>query len=290
MKKTIVFIVGLGHSGTTLLGNILGSHSKILHIGELVSPIKKNKSFICRECLDKHCPIWGSTITKTDLLKEYKYFSQQNLIRKIFPSKNITGLIYSKAFNAFNDIDIIVDSSKQLNWYNFQKTNKDFNYKYIFLKRDFKPIIASYKRSYNRSVEEQIIVTKNKIKSINSFYNTISHLNKITIKYEDIVTSFESNFKEICKFLMVDYEKSMYKFNDFKHHLIGGNQAGYLQKSPDKAKLMADLVGYDTKFNQTEYYSSFSGLQIDNRWKSELNNDEIKLIDSKLKYENAYQF
>ena len=58
--KTIVSIISLGHSGSTLIGNLVGSHKSAIHLGEVVAPMEKKRPIKCMYCLDKDCPLWDN--------------------------------------------------------------------------------------------------------------------------------------------------------------------------------------------------------------------------------------
>jgi len=62
-NKQVVFVMGAGHCGSTLLDLILGSHSECFSLGELFSlprffdPKSDNYKHICSVC-DSDCQIW----------------------------------------------------------------------------------------------------------------------------------------------------------------------------------------------------------------------------------------
>jgi len=283
MNKSICYIVSHGHSGSTLLGNIIGSHQEAIHIGELVAPIIKNRPIMCRDCLDEPCPIWGGIIAQNDLLDEYTFFKKSH--KSYLPSvilKNRRGDIYTKLFSSYHGLKVIVDSSKNFDWYRFQSKNKRFEHKFIYLKRNPVAIIASLKRRLGGDIGSLIARYNTQADGIKSFVSKTDSKNIIEVSYEQIVLSFKSEVQRICDFLHLEFQENMQQFNEVKHHLIGGNQANILQKKPEKADLMAKLVGYDPKLNDVLYYSKFQGLKLDDRWKNELSEQEIKFIKHKI--------
>ncbi|NEQ24618.1 MAG: sulfotransferase, partial [Microcoleus sp. SIO2G3] len=64
LSKKACFIAGAGHSGSTLLGFILGSHSQGFYCGEaaksryLQDDSKKLIKRVCKLC-GENCQIWG---------------------------------------------------------------------------------------------------------------------------------------------------------------------------------------------------------------------------------------
>ena len=293
--KTIVHIISFSHSGSTLLGNILGAHSKILHIGELAHPVKDNHAIICRECLEKECPIWGNQITVEDLHKEYNYCTQSNtkmskLQSLIFKLKqNPVGKIYSKLFNGNPNIEFIIDGSKNIPWSKYQsKHKKNFQFKFIFLSRNPKAVIASPKRKYKHAVDWQIKNLLRKLDWMNEFFEQWHETQKIKIRYEDLILNFDMEVRRICKFLAVPYEQNMMHFNEYPHHLIGGNVAGYIQKDKNKGIKVDGINGLKRRKgdNKIDFFSSFNGLKLDERWKEDLTKEEKKKIDDSFNPKN----
>jgi len=271
--------VCLGHSGSTLLGNMLGSHNKGFHIGELVSPIKKGKPIVCRNCVGKPCPIWGSVLTEKFIKKVYLDFSSSSFYSSIF---NYSGKIYTKLFRQFNQLQFIVDSSKNIEWYKYNAQNKNYRHKYIFLKRNPSAIIASFKRGYNEDIEIVIPRIKGIIHQLNNFFMEISLQDKILIEYEDLIIKSEDTLSQICQFLGINYEESLNDFNSIEHHLIGGNQGLIIQQDHQKAKALDQLIDIVTPVKTVEFYKSIQGLQLDERWKTELTDVEKNIIDADL--------
>lgn len=293
MKKTIVFIVCLGHSGSTLIGNILDSHSKGLHLGEIPSPLNKGYSVVCRNCLDEICPIWNNCLDKKFLHKVYKNFTRRyhnrNILTKLFASlNNYSSVVYRKVFNCFPHLDLIIDSSKNINWYEYN-TNEDlFDYKYIFLKRNMKAIYASYKRNGKIKHSTEIFLKKQQIKinELNDFYKSLSQDKKIVLNYEQFSESPKNHVNEICNFLNIPFEHEMMNFQSHEHHLIGGNLKllFYKNRNLDKLKKTINVSPKDTN-----YYKDLKGIKVDNRWKSEISTKESELID-KLGINNSFIF
>ena len=98
-RVKICFISGAAHSGSTLLGLILGSHSSTFFTGEankvsyFLDPNFEPERKYCRVC-GKGCKIWS----KIDLDKDNLYEQLFKLVKK----------------------PIIIDSTKNLDWINSQ--------------------------------------------------------------------------------------------------------------------------------------------------------------------------
>ena len=79
VQKQVVFIMGTGHCGSTLLELILGSHPQIMALGE-VSQLKlhfrtPSTEDICRICQEP-CPYWSERINPAISSMEVKNWGQ----------------------------------------------------------------------------------------------------------------------------------------------------------------------------------------------------------------------
>src|SRR6056300_797449 len=99
MKKKLILIRGLGHSGTTILDTILGKHSSIVGIGEgirVLRGVKKEGTMPKRlrtkeryelgctcDNLVPECSVWGKTLEyvinndQISLDKKFNYLSDK---------------------------------------------------------------------------------------------------------------------------------------------------------------------------------------------------------------------
>ena len=286
MTKTIINIVCLGHSGSTLLGNILGGHSSIFHIGELVAPMQKGKKIICMDCQDEPCPVWGKTITQKDLLREHRRFEFWKKSRIKFRLNDLMELryksIYERLFNSMEEVSFIVDSSKNIDWYKFQRKNNSFNVRYVFLKREPKAVISSLMRVHNNDLKNVVDIVKQSIANLNYFFHQLQSDQVIVMSYEKLATDFQTQIKFMAVSLGIKVEKGMYEFNQYRHHLIGGNQAVIIQKIFKKASKLSSIHGYNEGLNDYSFYKDLSGISLDERWKTKLSQKQMDYIDQEL--------
>ena len=113
--KTVLFLVGPGHTGSTLLNFILGTHSRVFGAGELNKLhsdewMRKHKvhSTKCSVCVE--CAFWPEFLSKNTFKDTY------------------LGLL------SFVKADVIVDSSKSSSWAAAQGAiERGVNYRYVRL-------------------------------------------------------------------------------------------------------------------------------------------------------------
>ena len=199
--KQIVFIVGMPRSGTTLLEQIISSHSKILSLGEPLHFPKTIKKFFPESATD--------------------------LFEKSFEDLNIK--------NVKNFIEHINDLYKFKIDSNIAVTDKlPFNFIFIGLINFFIPNakIIHITRSpqdtclsiYKNYFQGEFIGFAYDQKEIADYYNYYLNLMKFwgenrfnfyEIKYEDLVTDLEKEVKKIFNFINIDFEeKCLYYYKN----------------------------------------------------------------------------
>lgn len=193
MHKT-VYILGTGHCGSTLLGLILGSHSKCEYIGEFsflyddynkkVNIKRIRQTGFCTLC-GKDCTYFGTRKTHGEL---YEMFGKEYLI----------------------------DNSKKVE---FARDTMNENSKLIFITRHPVSLLGSYKKT-NELSSKKIGSLFRKKWSILNFLRDKEHLK---IKYKDL--SNPEAIKGCCKYIGIEFEESMVRYWEKNHH---GNVPPYI--------------------------------------------------------------
>lgn len=189
MLKTIVFIVGMSHTGSTLLSLMLGRHESCTALGESYR-YKKKDCGICGES----CKYWDK-VTKCP--KQQGFFN--NL------------------FDVFKT-PILIDSSKKEDWVRDVVLSKKYNTKIIRTYREGGSRLSVYKRRYGKIEPEQIERWIQKEKKIRWALRGIKY---IKIKYEDLCNS--DGLKKACKYIGIDYSKNMRNYWEAISHIILAN-------------------------------------------------------------------
>ena len=178
MKKTILFIVGLGHSGSTILDMALGSHPDAFSLGEIVhlpSQMLGNIMCVCGKST-RDCPFWLKVNDKLraryhcDLLKDPHAFNlaldagafgENTIIRLMnkglfltrgpevltdHPWIMHTKALYEAVFSV-SGAHVLIDSTKFLNRaLLLGSVLKEYQVRFIHLIRDCRGIVASLMR------------------------------------------------------------------------------------------------------------------------------------------------
>lgn len=273
-RNTVVHIVSLGHSGSTLLGHVLGGHANVLHIGEIVSPIRKGFPILCRSC-GADCPVWQEDMVEV-AQKEYGLFEEFGL------SLTSSGKLYDALFNKCGEMDVIVDGTKNVHWARFQQNDR-FDNKYVFLLRNKFAVACSFNRAYRDLYSGLLYKIRLTWNGIWEFYSEIEDSKKFIIEYEEYTTAPEMWISKLCTFLGIEIDSDMLDIGSHTAHIFGGNVGIVVQTlrniSPGRAMTQAGALGSS---ESREYNMKVEGIDIDDRWKTELSRADREYIEAHL--------
>ncbi len=267
---SLIFVGGIPRSGTTLVQNVIDSHSKILGLPEfknihriinLQRQMKDEvkKGFIDLICTEQELNSYFKSFIKSffEPLKKkhgYEYISEktpQNLLVfqdliELFPK--------SKFVLVVRDPRAIVNSTKKVN----ERARK----------QKVQSAVGSF-YEYTNKIREQYQLTNKLIKK---------YPDKIFfIRYEDLVNDIERITKDFCQYMSINWEPEMMKPGE-QHHL---NEKGML-----------------TDYNKAYYDKKLFGRNADSsslyKWKKELTKREKNYIyklfkRERLEYKFGYQ-
>jgi len=253
-SKSIIYISGEGHSGSTLLDIVLGSQKNSFSAGELRFLQEKgikNREYCACGVPVPDCNIWGEVIRqwgKVRVLDLDSYIQIQNRLmsnRNMLKSKRLlkekppkiqdflkdTESLYSTIFSVTRS-DCIVDSSKAPGMILILKELK-FNITVIHLIRRFGHVLNSNKRQAKKDLKAGI---EHDVKPINTLIVIRSWIlkNILTkryskgieykqIKYEDYIQNLEKAISKITDYDS-DFKKQLEKRGPFyPRHLVAGN-------------------------------------------------------------------
>ncbi len=252
-----VIICGAGHSGSTLLGLILGSHTscfycgeaaKIRYLGDRRKPLRKR---VCKLC-GESCPIWSN----------FCWRAGPPLYSQI---AHATG--YRRVIDSTKNVVWIGERLAELRRSPEAAANETV---LIFLQRDGRAVINSRVRKYpDRSIERLTLDWKAQIERTRELYETFDG-RRCRLRYEDLASDAESAVRRLCKVLELDFEPAMLDFGRHEHHPLGGNNGTqYLvarARLEDPAKAFVTLLPENRRY----YEGHESAIRLDLRWQSEL--------------------
>ncbi len=291
MTKKIVFIMGPGHCGSTLLDLILGSHSDAFSLGEfhrlrqqLDKPSDRPYAHICGVC-EEHCPFWNDEVSlpilKLFYSKRTKLHSGLGELARYFINP------YHFLFK-WSGKSIVIDSSKHPGWFSRQLSKRhawhDIEPYLIYLGRDGRAVVNSYLRKYpDRGIKN---VTENwmrQINQMNEFYDGFPEHRKIRMSYENLAANPENTIKATCELLGIEYEPEMLQYWQHDHHHIFGNGGTrsliykYKKQFQPESHALRERIKHSKQFYSSQYYDQLEvAIRLDLRWVNELSKDAVE--------------
>jgi len=237
-KFSSLFVLGLSHCGSTLLGRMLGSHPDVAYVGELLrlEQALTDPEELC-SCgrIVSACPVWQRRVESLPLSvrRDFRYWTWELFegIRKI------------------EDKALLVDSSKS---------------RVLRLKSRWSSPPVGYVHMVRdpRGALRRVVQTKGSLpKVLSSAIKWARRYEKfsqqcssvcLTMFYRDLVSSPEAELKRLCEFLGLEYTPSMLFPNRRSFHLIRASQSPFAKGT--------------------------EGLKLDERWRCELTSREIETI------------
>jgi len=281
-KIPVVFILGCGHSGSTLLDLLLNAHSKMVGTGELekIGVKAKVRSTTCscgRDFLE--CPFWANYVrtresnsffagkfwqlaqSKLDfLLNKARYTplirEGDNTPRK---GKEIPLDTYIRDSEDLYDYildtsgaQVVVDSSKNTTRANaLEQHSRRIQPYFIHLIRDGRGVAWTYFNKYGRFRKYMLRWLTDNLKV--EVLRVRTRAPFIRVSYRALTRQPERELKRICAFVGQPYEPAMLEYQGIEHHHVGGN-AGTVKKA---APIREDL---QWKTNMPLQYRVFSTL------------------------------
>lgn len=267
-KVKVLYIVGTGHSGSTLLNLLLGTAKNAFCLSEL-SRIQEGHDFTC-DCGKKlnECPFWSKIISKYPSKSVFKIFSSlkeyfQISLHSFFPNKfenpykKIVGnycdedmyhslLEMAKKVKG-DEVEFLIDSSKGLNRLVLLSNMTSIDLNVVHLVRDGRAVLNSYRKlSYS-------MVTR-------FFKWTL--LNFVTRKY--LKTFFDRN-----DYYFLSYDLFAKNPDYYMGEL--SNKFGFKLKEGDLVKALASEDYHNFSGNKkTIRFKGIKEIRYDESWKKQL--------------------
>lgn len=202
----IVYILGAGHCGSTLLDMLLNGHSRIQGLGE--AGRKTNPPSLLQ--------MIGIRLGTNKNPRQVHYAA--NHLKYISCIGRITGK------------DVLVDSSKF--WQRLLLLSAASPHlKVIHLVRDGRAVLHSYDKKYHRFFYGWVRWFSPTFMAI-PLRLKFSRENWLRIHYEELAENPEETLKKICQFIGVEFEPGMLRFRE---HLYTGQGGNRMKREDDPA-------------------------------------------------------
>ena len=214
MKQKIIYIAGLGHSGSTILDLALGTNSSIVGLGEIYTILDKKRR-------DYHL---GSLCSCGETGRDCSFWKEiPGILDDPGTIEKRYDILLNHFQNTFGDDKALVDSSK--NSYSYIRyLNENYDLKVIFLTRDIrswiysrflltgKPLLYLTMRWY---LENRKLIHQLRRMQIN--FKKVGH--------EELSLYPEHILPAISDFIEIPYDPAMLQPGNSNSHIISGNIA-----------------------------------------------------------------
>lgn len=255
---TIVYILGAGHSGSTLLNFLLNGHSRVVGLNEvqeirrylgdeardnrlesdfwqsvrqqyekaLQKPFRSASKIHWKKAqiwLDRDRSRWNKTLEPSLISHCLDWQKIRTTDPQTFALWTQRNQVLMTAIAAESGADFLVDASKAWQRLLLLQKSGNFKIKVIYLVRDGRAVINSYMRKYGR-FDVGFSRWVNRATTALLMRQQFSSEDWIKVCYEDLATQPEAVLKRLCDFLAVDYEPDMLKFRQHAYMGIRGNR------------------------------------------------------------------
>ncbi|MGD1904897.1 MAG: sulfotransferase [Leptolyngbyaceae cyanobacterium] len=281
-SRKLVFIIGIGRSGSTMLDLMLGSHSQGFSLGEIS---KIPEIFACHQSVEAFCPgsdFWPSHFTGQEARQLAQGLSNHRIHQRIplrleravreFIRQDQIFRPYTLLFEKINS-PLLVDSSKYPDWVaNKIKTREltqgTIQVYLVNVVRDARAVLNSYLRAFpDLTVEKFAHRWMNNLESCRRILNRYPAQMQKQIRYEDLATNPHSTMQSICDWLEIPFEPSMVQYWKKMHHYVAGSLSTRALIARYHNHPIPDLV---QKIHGQHYKSVDLSIKLDERWKQHL--------------------
>lgn len=260
-KIKLIYILGMGRSGSTLLDLLLGAHPELTGTGEFTNFakwLKEDEICTCQKKI-RHCSVWSKVIAKSPIgstdepitpVKRGKLYAASQLIVAIlkYPLNKYQYEVAIRNHNLLTALlqdlksTYIVDSSKAFTRLCFLERSGLFSLKVIHLVRDGRGVANSKKKKKN-VINRQWNLESKKPRPVGwtarvwTLTNmaclllcyTLFRKNFLRVRYEDLASNPNFEMQRIVTFLNIPMVDDYSYIPQEKHHNIAGNSSRFDQ-------------------------------------------------------------
>lgn len=198
-KNKLINICGTARSGSTMVDLMVGNDNRAFSLGEVYAwfrPFRSHHFQIICSCNNNNCP----------------WIQLKNLKEDEF---------YERCFEML-DVDILVDSSKNLPWVidnNLQAKKNDISVYNVLL---YKEPISFFYSFWKRGIS----IDKARRYEFITYYKRFfeSNLPFISLSYDKLVNDPSTTMKRLCQILDIPYNEGKEKFWQKQHHHLFGSR------------------------------------------------------------------
>ena len=284
----VIFILGIGRSGSTMLDLMLGSHSQGFSLGEISKlPEIYNRNSAVAELCPKGT-FWQDHFSDEDA-KQLALGLSGHRLNPLIPLKidrwlrEITGqdAVLNPYTLLLNRIQkpVLIDSSKYPDWVAQRLNAREFRQGHldayvIHVVRDGRAVLNSYLRAYpNLTVETVSQRWLNNLEASENVYGLVAGDRRMQVRYEALATNPTKTMQGVCDFLGIPFEPEMLEYWKHDHNYIAGSRSAKALI----ARYREQPVSEATQEIHGSYYSEMDlTIKLDQRWKDELETAKLE--------------
>ncbi|MFC5146913.1 hypothetical protein [Streptomyces aureoversilis] len=271
VNRRVAFIAGAGHSGTTLLGLLLGAHASIFYAGEAWNSTRLGAvtddgwTVRCTYC-GAGCSVWAG----------------------LRPGSDGLGLAGSpdlyETLSVRSGRPVVVESTKAVGWIEMQAAAvRDVVPAHLLLLgRDGRAVVNSQLRKYPHiPAREHVGKWAAQIRASEELAarwpGPVSRLH-----YEDLATSTESTLRRLTASLGLAYEPAMLDPWNSEQHPLGGNSGTHFLLARSRGSRANGTAPADFPVDaaKREHYSRHPpAVVLDLRWHQEMPEDALAVFE-----------
>lgn len=265
----VLYTLGAGHCGSTLLNLALDMHPEILGVGEIISlnaeapgyatGVNLHTNLFWSAVADEYGRRLGSSFWEVPF---HPNVNGRSVQESEWVDRNRHAL---ESMACIACKPIVADSSKEACRLEGLLGMPEFSVKVLYLIRDPRAIVHSYDRKY-----DSLLVGVRKLARIHRqamrIKARIAKSDWLTLRYEDLATNFQASLRKVCAFTEVPFDPALLTPSPSTYRGIGGNR-------------MRE--------------KSFTGVRVDDSWRHEMSNTKQLLtgaVFSRYILEHGYGF
>ena len=287
MKNKVVFIMGIGRSGSTLVELMIGSHPDCFSLGE-ISKLPKLLQKKKENWFAPGSTFWQDNFTQNELEELALGFSDRRLTSYIplKVEKSVRSLLGMDAiFNPYTQLfaktnaKLLTDSSKHVHWISNKLKAKEFrngnvDAYLLYNVRDGRAVVNSYLRLERDSIEDISNRWVRLWHQYQGLYATFPDDKRMTVRYEELVTDPETTMEGVCRWLNLDFRPDMVEYWKHPHHHIVGSRGTSALISKFRGQQLRNLDKHGAYYQDLEFK-----IKLDLRWKQELSPENLGVFN-----------
>lgn len=215
-RFSVLYLVGVAHCGSTLLGRLLDMHPRVLCTGELM------RTDLALEA-DLPCGC-GALLGECEFWKDRLPWIREET--RLDPRRFVPQVYERIARSAGRDV--AVDLSKTRVW-RVARRWRDRGQAYVFLVRDSRGVLASAAR-VGKDLERPLKKHRKWMRRLQRFVDKRPD-RSIVVHYEDLCRDPEAELRRLCGFLGLEFDPLMLRPAERVHHFVHSSASGYLKAS-----------------------------------------------------------